>query len=61
MLQDGSGSMDDTRCQLRIFLSLGKKEFSAAKGCTSSLTALKDRSYICEALRPHISYLLWYE
>ena len=42
-------------------LPLGKKESSSAKGCTRFLAAIKGRSCICAALRPHMSYLLLYE
>ena len=59
------GKPYDQRCHFdgitarnQIFLPLGKKESSAAKGCTGSLAALKGRSCICAALRPHMSYLL---
>ena len=45
----------------QIFLPLGKKESFGAKGCTGSLAALKGRSCICAALRPHMYYYLWYK
>ena len=44
--------MDDKWREI-IFLPLGKKESSAAKGCTGFLALLKDRPCICADLRPH--------
>ena len=49
-----ASNRDDKSATYQIFLPLGKKESSAAEGCTRFLAGLKGRPCICAALRSHM-------